>query len=203
MRERRGIVYLCVVLSVGFLCGCASTQVKRVDTDKIVDLSGRWNDTDSRLVSEEMIRDCFEGRWFQDFAVKNNREPVVIVDMVINNTHEHINSELFIKDLERSFVKSEKVKLVAAPDERLAVREERQDQQDGNTSRETIKPLGRETGADFLLQGSINAVKDELKGKSVVFYQVNLELTDLTNNQKVWIGQKEIKKVINQRLLSI
>jgi hypothetical protein len=38
------------------LAGCG-TQVERVDVKEVHDLSGAWNDTDSRLVSEEMIED--------------------------------------------------------------------------------------------------------------------------------------------------
>ena len=68
-----------------------------------------------------------------------------------------------------------------------------------NASRITLKPRKEETGADFMLQGSINSVKDEISGKYVILYQVNLELVDLTTNEKAWIGQKEIKKVVSRR----
>ena len=37
------------------ICSCADRKVARVNTDQVIDLSGRWNDTDSRLVSEAMI----------------------------------------------------------------------------------------------------------------------------------------------------
>jgi hypothetical protein len=37
--------------------GCGK-QVRRIDPDSTTDLSGKWNDTDSRLVAEEMISDC-------------------------------------------------------------------------------------------------------------------------------------------------
>jgi uncharacterized protein YceK len=38
-----------MVLAVGLLlAGCASVKVDRLDVDETVDLSGRWNDTDSR-----------------------------------------------------------------------------------------------------------------------------------------------------------
>ena len=58
------------------------------------------------------------------------------------------------------------------------------------------KSFGKETGADFMLKGTINSVTDELKGKSVTLYQVNLELVNLTNNQVEWLGKKELKKYV-------
>ena len=56
---------LLIFICIGFiLTGCA-TSVERVDTDKVIDLSGRWNDTDSRLVSEEMIKDALSRPWLR------------------------------------------------------------------------------------------------------------------------------------------
>src|SRR2546427_9287875 len=37
--------------------GCASTTVTRVDTASVTDLSGHWNDADSRMVAEEMVKE--------------------------------------------------------------------------------------------------------------------------------------------------
>ena len=37
------------LLSFAFVSGCGGTQVTRTETNTTVDLSGKWNDTDSRL----------------------------------------------------------------------------------------------------------------------------------------------------------
>jgi len=194
-----GTVLLGVVLFMTAGCG----GVKRVEVDKTIDLSGRWNDTDSRLVAEDMIKDCLGRPWINKFDEKNKREPVVIVGTVVNRSHEHINSQLFTKDLEKSLLNSGMVKFVASQQERSEVREERSSQQEGVTEKSTIKEIGHETGADFMLQGSINSVKDEIKGKYVILYQINLELISLENNEKVWIGEKEIKKSVKKSSFSL
>ncbi|MBI4846776.1 MAG: penicillin-binding protein activator LpoB [Candidatus Omnitrophica bacterium] len=186
-----------------FIYGCAGTKVSRTAVDKTIDLSGRWNDSDSRFVAEEMIKDCLSRAWVNKFEEKNKREPVVIVGTVTNRSHEHINSAVFIKDLEKSLVNSGQVKFVASSEERQEIREERQSQQEGLTDQATVKAVGYETGADFMLKGSINSVKDEVKNKYVILYQVNLELVDLTTNQKTWIGEKEIKKLIKKSKFSL
>lgn len=186
------------LVSCALLTGCASTKVKRVDIDDTIDLSGRWNDSDSRMVAEEMIQDSLSRPWVDVFQAKENRQPVVIVGPVNNKSHEQIEPGLFTKDLERAFLNSGRVDLVASSDERIAVRMEREDQQKGYTDPDTIKRIGREIGADYIIIGSINSVKDEVKGKYVILYQVNLELIDLETNAKEWIGQKEIKKVVKR-----
>lgn len=197
-----GIVTL-VFVSLSMI-GCG-TKVKRTEIDATIDLSGRWNDTDSRLVSEEMIKDCLGRPWINTFDEKNpGQKPVVIVGTVVNRSHEHINAQLFTKDLEKAFINSNKVSVVASSQERVEIREERTAQQnDGMTAPQTITAASRETGAHFMLMGTINSIKDEVKGKYVMLYQVNLELVDLTTNQKVWIGEKEIKKYVKRSKLSL
>ena len=189
-------------ISLG-MAGCASTKVQRTDVNKPIDLSGRWNDTDSRLTAESAIEDCLKHSWTNDFNKEAGRNPTVIVGQITNRSQEHINSQVFIKDLERALVNSNKVQLVASSQERKGIRDERVDQQAGNTDPSTISKPGFESGADFMLQGSINSVKDEIKGKYAILYQVNLELIDMKTNGKKWIAQKEIKKVVSKSAYSL
>lgn len=177
--------------------GCA-TSVQRVETEKVIDLSGRWNDTDSRLVSDEMIKDALNRSWLNKFKSKNQGDlPVVIVGTVRNRTHEHINVHTFVKDLERALVISDMVEFVASKGEREELREERKDQA-RHASEETAKAMGEEIAADFMLKGVISSIVDKIEGKEVKFYQVNLELLNLESNKKVWIGEKKIKKYIKR-----
>lgn len=178
-------------------CGTPSRTVERISTDEVTDLSGRWNDTDSKLVAEQMIRDLTYRPWLEDFLMESGRKPVVIVGTIRNFSSEHIQTDVFIKDMERELINSGKVKFVASKSERLEVRDERDDQQT-SASEETAKAIAQETGADYMLKGGINSTTDQLEGKSAVFYQINLELIDLQSNEKVWIGSKEIKKFITK-----
>ena len=86
---------------------------------------------------------------------------------------------------------------VASAEEREGVREERLDM-DINASAQSRKAPGMEAGADFMLIGSINSIVDRQGSERVVFYQVNLELVDMVNNRKVWIGDKKIKKHVQR-----
>jgi uncharacterized protein (TIGR02722 family) len=190
---------LAVLVLIFLVTACAGPSVKRTEVDKTIDLSGQWNDTDSRLVAEEMILDCLERPWLQRYEAGHpGKAPAVIVGTVKNRSHEHINTQVFIKDLERALINSGRVAFVASKDERVELREEKADQQYGFTAPETQKSISREVGADYMLQGSINTIKDEIKGKYVILYQVNLELIELETHLKKWIGQKEIKKYVKR-----
>ncbi|HEY5600339.1 MAG TPA: penicillin-binding protein activator LpoB [Candidatus Manganitrophaceae bacterium] len=195
---RRKIIYF-MILSVlsGSLVSCGGAQISRVETDTVTDLSGRWNDTDSRLVSEEMVKDALNRPWVDNYMKKKGKEPTVIVGTVVNRSHEHINVQTFIKDLERELTNSGRIFFVAGKVEREEIRTERQEQA-LHSSEETAKGPGKEAGADYMLIGTINTILDEAGGTKAVFYQVDLEMVDMANNKKVWFGQKKIKKVISK-----
>lgn len=101
----------------------------------------------------------------------------------------------FIKDIEKAFIQRQKVRVVQGGKMREELRAERADQQD-NSSISTVKKFGLETGADYMLQGNINSIVDAHKRDKVVYYQIDLELTNIQTNEKVWIGDKKIKKFV-------
>ena len=194
--------YRVAILIVGIMllsAGCASTpKVERKEVDTTIDLSGRWNDTDSQLVSEEMIQDCLSRPWMGSYKDKHGgRIPTLIVGRVKNRSHEHINVQTFVKDLERALINSGRVQFVASEGEREGVREERLNIAE-HSSDETMKEAGQEIGADYMLIGTINTIRDDIGKKAVMFYQVDLELIDIEKNLKVWIGDKKIKKLIKR-----
>jgi hypothetical protein len=180
------------------LAGCAGgTKVERMDPGETMDLSGRWNDTDSRLVSEEMISDCMSRPWKANHYDAKGKRPIIIVGQIRNKTTEHIAVETFVGDIERAFINSGEAEMVASAEEREQVRGERADQQQ-YSSEETMKQWGKEHGADYMMGGVISSIEDREGGESVVFYQVDLNLINLETNAKVWQGQKKIKKSISR-----
>lgn len=196
-----GLRLLVFVAAVAFLPlllqGCGGTKVTRVDPETTIDLSGRWNDADSRLVSDEMIADCLGKPWVVQFAQRRSKSPVIICGSIRNKSLEHIPTGTFLKDIERALINSGSVKVVATKEERTEVRDERLDQQ-ANADPETIKKMGRELGADYMLIGEINQINDRQGKEEVRYYQVDLTLIDIQTNEKVWPGQKKIKKYIGR-----
>lgn len=191
-------VTLLVLALIGF-SGCgAETKVTRVDEGVVTDLSGRWNDTDSRMVAESMVKEALEYPWLSNFSQSKHRQPVVVVGTVLNNSHEHINVGTFITDLERELTNSQKVTFVAGQGEREEVRTERKEQA-MYAKEDTQKSPGKEIGADYMMKGTIATILDEADGTKAMFYQVDLQMVDMESNAKVWFGQKKIKKVIEKK----
>ncbi len=184
-----------VALSIS-LAAC-STSVTRVDSGEVKDLSGAWNDTDSQDTSAAMIKDVLSHTWLTDFTQQQRRRPAVIVGEIRNLSHEHINVNTFVEDMERALINSDRVQFVASSTERQEIREERKDQ-DINASEATRKPMGQEKGADFVLKGTINTIIDASGRTQLRYYQVDLTLISLADNRIVWLGQKKIKKLVER-----
>lgn len=179
---------------------CAHKRVSRIEPAAVTDLSGRWNDTDSRLVAGALIEQSLDDPWAERHAaVAGGERPTVIVGDFRNRTLEHIPVNTFLNDLESALLRSGSVRVVARPgSEREEIRTERDDQQVYARSDTRARPA-REHGADYMLQGEILALEDEEGRERVVYYQVDATLIDLESNLKVWAGTYRIKKLIERR----
>lgn len=178
------------------LFSCGTTSVKRVDSDKQVDLSGYWNDTDVRIVCESLINDCLNSPRVAQAAAQKKGLPVIIVGAFKNQSDEHIDTSIISKRMETAILNSGRADFVASASERGEIRTEREEQQSW-ASEETAKALANETGADFFLTGTVKAIVDQAGNKATRTYYVYAELIEIETNRKIWIGENDaIKKVI-------
>ncbi len=194
------VLLLVLVSFMSISCGSTkkTKKVNRIDASEEVDLSGDWNDTDSQIVSKEMISQMLGEPWLAKAKSKKDGEPTVIVGKVKNKSNEHISTETFVKDLQKVLIGSGEVEFVSDKKTRTDLRDEVEDQT-MNSSDDTMKGPGKELGADYMLVGQINTISDRSGGTSLKYYQVELELHELGTNKIVWMGQKKIKKVVKQK----
>jgi len=187
-----------ILVAMVLATGCKTVKVTRVETDEVTDFSGKWNDTDSRTVAQELMQDMTCRPWASEFkAAHNGTKPAIIVGTVRNKSSEHIEVVPFIKAIEREVINTATAKIVASADEMESLRAERLEQQE-YSSEATAKKLAQEYGADYMLQGIITTITDQVDGKYAIFYQVNLELVNIESNEKAWIGNTEIKKIVKK-----
>ena len=183
-------------------CGGPKRTVTRTSagSTKGGDLSGYWNDQDAKLVVDEMVKDCLGRPWASDFQSANGgNKPIVKLMGVKKRTDDrNVNEEFFAKQLERELLNSGRVRVVAAwGQDNVNVAERAR--QATHADDETAKSQGNEVGADFTLQTIINSQNEtDGGGQSVRAYLVNMELVSVETNEKVWIGEKQIRKVISQ-----
>ncbi|SBS40314.1 hypothetical protein MSP8887_04307 [Marinomonas spartinae] len=182
-----------LILFALMLTAC-STTVKRINPDQEVALSDRWNNIDSKLVADAMINDMLSFPWYQNYDFTHKRKPTIIIQDIRNKSDEHIPVDTFINDIKRSLLRAGNVNFVVSGSERSDIRKEREDQA-LNAAPGTAAKFGLEQGANFALSGTISSIVDSNGDERVKFYQVDLKLINMTTNEEVWNGQKQIKKL--------
>ena len=191
-------ILLLLLAFVLLLSGCGHS-VKRVDADKQMDLSGYWNDTDLRMASDYLIKESLNTPRLSTYYTTFGRLPVIIVGRFKNNSDEHIDTSILSQRLEAAILASGKAEFVVSGDLRDEIRAERLDQQQGYTDDATMARIGREVGADFMLTGSVKTIVDRYDKTSTRTYFITAELTDITTNRRLWIGEyNDIKKVVRK-----
>jgi penicillin-binding protein activator len=178
--------------------GCISKRVTRIEPATVTDLSGRWNDTDSRLVANQLVEQTLGAGWARRYTDTHGGEaPTVVVGTFANRSLEHIAVGTFVKDIERALISTGTARVVASGDQRAETRGERTDQQQHSRA-DTRARQGQELGARYMLAGDVQAIEDVDGRERIVFYQVDASLIDLETNAKVWVGQHKIKKYIER-----
>lgn len=190
--------FAAVVLCAG--CATSPPVVRRVNANTATDLSGSWNDTDARLTSESLIRDCFAAAWMGDFQRQHKRLPTLRVASITNKTDEHIDAEIFIKNIEAAVIHSGRARVLAqAGLETSAIDTEQARAASGRQAAGTQVQSGQELGADYVVAVRISSIIDEVVGRKTKFYKINVELISPTSGEKNWIGDYEIKKLISNK----
>lgn len=181
------------------MVSCGSTKVSRVDSDEVIDLDGYWNESDVRIVCDSLIEECISSPRIAKFEGQQGRAPVVIIDSIRNQSSEHIDTSIVEKKFQTAIINSGVMEFVSSSTERQALREEKADQADHSTY-DTAKEMDQETGADFMLKGSVKTIIQSAGDKTVRTYYVYAELHDIKTNKIVWMAENDsIKKVIKRQ----
>jgi uncharacterized protein (TIGR02722 family) len=183
------------------IASCSSApKVSRVDAATATDLSGYWNDTDVRIVCNALIDDCINSpRVKQAINSRPGRMPVVIVGSFKNDSDEHIDTSIISRTMETVIFNSGVLDFVASGAGRDELRQERVDQNSGNAREDTAAKIGNETGADFMLTGSVKTIVDRAGNQTVRTYFVDAQMSDISTSQRIWMAQDSgIKKIIVQ-----
>jgi len=199
MRATRALTVSAVLLVAAVLCvGCSTTKVENVDPTTEGYISGRWNDSDARAAVEQLIPDCLSRAWLPEFNGKNEgAKPRIVLGDIENNTSEHINKDVFMNEIQRVLINSGVVRFVADPGVRDALMKEVEWQKEMAKGQGVAPDVERGvSGADFMLMGTVSSIVDQADRNAIVYYKVDLWLTDLRTWEKVWIGTAERKHLV-------
>lgn len=177
--------------------------VARIDAEKQKDLSGNWNDKDIRQVCETLIDDCVESSIVKKFTKKYGRLPYVKLGPIMNLSDEFIDTTIIANKFRNAILNSGELKFVASDSEVEALRNEQLTQGD-HVKMEEAAQMGNETGADFMLQGTVKTVIDQDKKTIQKTYYVDIELFGVESAEVVWTAENsDIVKVIDRKKVKL
>lgn len=196
-----------LLIALALLAGCGGDS-RVVDPQTDLHLSGNWNDADAREVVAAITPQCLAGAWLEGFHAKHARAPVVRVGRIRVRTRaidDEVDPEILTDDLQRALIASGRVRAIASRVEAAGEGGARDTRQEFAAHAASAPVDRQELGADYVLSGSILTQDDQVLDagitgtyRQVKFYQATFELTDLSTNEKVWIGSAERKKLIEQ-----
>jgi len=177
--------------------------VARIDASKQKDLSGNWNDKDIRQVCETIIEDCIESNFVKKFTKKNGRLPCVKLGPIMNLSDEFIDTTIIANKFRNAIIESGELRFVASDSEVEVLRNEQLTQGD-HVKMEEAAQMGNETGADFMLQGTVKTVIDQDKKTIQKTYYVDVELFGIESSEIVWTAENsDIVKVIDRKKIKM
>jgi uncharacterized protein (TIGR02722 family) len=179
---------------------CASgPQTTRVNSDTVTDLTGYWNGNDVDIVCKDLITKFIDSPRIAQFTAQNKRLPVIRVGSFKNASSEPIDTSIVSKRMQVAILNSGKADFVADSAVSEELRSEAAEQQDW-ANEDTAAALADETGADFLLTGSVKTIIQTSGNQQVREYMVSADATDITTHRIVWSDENnEIKKIVNKQ----
>jgi penicillin-binding protein activator len=119
-----------------------------------------------------------------------------------NKTSEHIDTQNIMDMVRVELMNTNKFSFVDK-EARQDVADEYNYQNSGMTSEETKKGPGGQTGADFILNGRLDSIVQEVGKDKTVYYKLTLNFTNLKSNVIAWSNYKQIRKTYRKKSIGL
>ncbi|MCE2439709.1 MAG: penicillin-binding protein activator LpoB [Candidatus Latescibacteria bacterium] len=193
----------CIALAVvlAFAVGCAGprafTKGSYEDPNTIALLDDRFSENDMQLIAKKMIQSMAVSN-----IVGNNGSPVVMIGKMRNRTAEHIDMTMLSNKVRTQLIQSGRFRFADVKNRR-DIAEEYEYQQSGYVDPEQARGPGSQTGAEYLLTGTLTANVQEVGKNKLIYYKATFQLTNLLTSEIAWTDEKEIRKAYKKRHIGI
>ena len=189
-----------VVIAMGFAsCGPkAFVKGQYDDAERENLMNDQWSETDMQVAVKTMV-DSMVGH----VAIANAKKlPTVMVTSLQNKTSEHIDTQNIMDMVRVDLTNSGKVQFVDK-EAREDISNEYQYQNSGTVSEETKKTPGGQIGADFIINGRLDSIVQEVGKDKSVYYKLTLNLTNLKTGVISWTNYKQIRKTFKKKSVGL
>ena len=197
----KSLLLMCSILAL--VASCGSFEAKRVTKDEgdslALKITDKWVDRDTEEAVKETLKQISAHKGFQQYLGKTGKKPKVFIAEVQNETSEpyfpiaDMNDELLTE-----FSASGDFTLIDAA-ARTKLLKEIQYQNDGMVDPKQVKSIGKASGADLLIFGSVRMAPESRNGKTIKQYSVNLRMTNIESGEEVLRTRTKTQKYSDQK----
>ena len=194
---------LTLILSTAFLtlasCGpkaFVKGQYDNVERENL--LNDQWSETDMQNAAKELVASLANHP-----ALANAKTPpVLMVTNLQNKTSEHIDTQSIMDMIRVELMQTGRVTFIDK-EARGDIASEYEYQNSGMVSEETKKGPGGQIGSDFILNGRMDSIVQEVGKDKTVYYKLTLNLTNVKTSVIVWTNHKQIRKTFKKKAVGL
>jgi hypothetical protein len=191
-------IVLLSLVAIMSLSSCGGFKAKRVDAqesdEKALEITDKWLQGDTERVIRDVVKNMQAHKGFQRYIAKQKDTPKIFVGEVQNLTSEayfpinELNDE-FLNELSAG---GDFILIDAAA--RDSILKEITYQNDGMVDPKTAKQVGKQTGADLMIFGSVSMKPESRDGKTIKQYAISVRMTNIETAQEVMRTQTKLSK---------
>lgn len=168
------------------------------DVEKENLLNDQWSETDMQKAVKDLVTSVISHQ-----SIANAKTPpVVMVTQLQNKTSEHIDTQSIMDMIRVELMNSGKVEFIDK-EARQDIKDEYDYQNSGVVSEETKKSPGSQAGADFILNGRMDSIVQEVGKDKTVYYKMTLNMTNLKTSKIVWSNYKQMRKQFKKKSVGL
>ncbi len=119
-----------------------------------------------------------------------------------NKTSEHIDTQSIMDMVRVELMQSGKVAFIDK-EARQDISDEYNYQNSGMVEDASKKGPGGQIGADYIINGRLDSIVQEVGKDKSVYYKLTLNLTNLKTSMIQWTNQKQIRKTFKKKSIGL
>ncbi len=184
------------------LSGCGPKAFVKGDYDENVESDNLLNDQWSETDMQRSVKELADSLMGHPLIASAKKPPIVMVTKLQNKTSEHIDTQSIMDMVKVELMKRGKAQFVDK-EAREDISEEYNYQNSGMVNKDTKKGPGDQIGADYVMNGRLDSIVQEVGKDKTVYYKLTLIATNLKTGLMEWTDNKQIRKKYKKRSIGM
>jgi uncharacterized protein (TIGR02722 family) len=198
---KKNLLYMSVTLAFLAMTSCGPKAFVKGNYDDVNRenlLNDQWSETDMQKAVQDLVASLMNSA----AIAQAKKMPIVMVSNLQNKTSEHIDTQSIMDMVRVELMKSGKVGFIDK-EARQDIADEYNYQNSGMVSQDTKKGPGGQVGADFMINGRLDSIVQEVGKDKSVYYKLTLNLTNIKSSMITWSDQKQIRKNFKKKTIGL